>query len=519
MPLILQVTRYRNQPPAVDLSCVFSAEGGVIGRAVGSDLELEDPGKYISRAHARIHQRSGLYYLTDTGSNPSIVNDRPLGNGREAALENGDRIVIGDYQIVVAVYPDVEAQVEDPSETLNMPPPFVPPPVAVPAPLPPLEVSPPLPRQSEAPPATVHDALADPRVLGSLLDVGVPFADPLGLSLFDDGQMALPSLGGPRREALMPAFRGAESDHLAPQFQAFTLPPRVVPVEPVLPPADEPVAAVQMIPAGYDPLTDLLQPLVSPAPAPTPRPMPLSAVLVAPAEPQQAPEDIWRVAESEVVAPLVEPLGAAQPALKPTAPTATDDAVLQALLNGLGLPNLRSDRAPAELAQLVGAMLREAIGGTMDVLMARALTKRESHIDMTMIGAHSNNPLKFFPDPDSALTQMLSADAPAYLKPVKALDGAFDDLKAHELAVIAGMRAALGAVVKRFDPHRIEQRLATPGRLDRLLPGSRKARLWDRLVESYGDLARDADEDLQRLFGEMFSVAYEEQVARLRDKP
>jgi FHA domain-containing protein/type VI secretion system protein len=152
----------------------------------------------------------------------------------------------------------------------------------------------------------------------------------------------------------------------------------------------------------------------------------------------------------------------------------------------------------------------------MEVLMARALTKRESNIDMTMIAPRANNPLKFFPDPDSALGQMLDAATPGYLAPVAAIDAAFDDLKAHELAVIAGMRAALAAVVQRFDPVRIEQRLAEPGRFDKLLPASRKARMWDRLVELYGELARDADEDLQRLFGEKFSVAYEEQVARLR---
>jgi FHA domain-containing protein/type VI secretion system protein len=148
--------------------------------------------------------------------------------------------------------------------------------------------------------------------------------------------------------------------------------------------------------------------------------------------------------------------------------------------------------------------------------MARALTKRESHIDMTMIAPRANNPLKFFPDPDSALTQMLSAQIPGYLPPLPAIAGAFDDLKAHELAVIAGMRAALAAVVQRFDPARIEQRLSEPGRLDKLMPAGRKARMWDRLVELYGELARDADEDLQRLFGEKFSGAYEQQVERLR---
>ncbi len=252
--------------------------------------------------------------------------------------------------------------------------------------------------------------------------------------------------------AAPPVLHGAESDHVAPERQLFALP--------------------AAIPPGYDPMADLL-----PAAVKTEPPVP------APAPPSRQ---------------------------------ASDSAVLQALLDGLGLPHLRSSRAPEELAREIGQMLRTATAGTMDVLMARALTKRESHIDLTMIAPRANNPLKFFPDADSALTQMLGMPVPGYLPPLAALDGAFDDLKAHEMAVIAGMRAALAAVVQRFDPARIEQRLAEPGRMERLLAGSRKARLWDRLVESYGELARDADEDLQRLFGEKFSVAYEQQVERLR---
>ncbi|WP_231977904.1 type VI secretion system-associated FHA domain protein TagH [Pseudomonas reinekei] len=190
--------------------------------------------------------------------------------------------------------------------------------------------------------------------------------------------------------------------------------------------------------------------------------------------------------------------------------------MLQALLEGLGLPDLRTQREPRDLARLVGEMLREAVGGTMDILLARAMTKRDSHIDMTMIGARSNNPLKFFPNPESALSQMLSADAPAYLPGVSALAAAFDDLKAHELSVIVGMRAALAEVVQRFEPARIEQRLAVPGRFDKLMPGARKARLWDLLTALYADLVRDGDEDVQRIFGEKFALAYQQQIARLR---
>lgn len=197
--------------------------------------------------------------------------------------------------------------------------------------------------------------------------------------------------------------------------------------------------------------------------------------------------------------------------------TATLDPVLAALLEGLGLDPRQVDPRPApELARLIGAMLREATQGAMTALRSRSTAKHETRIAMTMIESRDNNPLKFFPDADSALTQMLNGDSPAYMRPVKAMNASFDDLKAHELAVIAGMRAALGAVVQRFDPARVEQRRTTHGALDKWMPARRKARLWDRLVERYEDLARDADEDLQRLFGELFSKAYEEQVARMR---
>jgi FHA domain-containing protein/type VI secretion system protein len=252
-----------------------------------------------------------------------------------------------------------------------------------------------------------------------------------------------------------------------------------------------------LIPADYDPLADMLA---------TPTPAPMSEAMPMPASDGEA-APVESAAGSISVAP---------PTPAPAPSASRDEGVLQALLDGLGLPDLRTSREPRDLARLVGEMLREAVGGTMEILLARAMTKRDSHIDMTMIGARSNSPLKFFPDPQSALSQMLNADTPAYLPGVNALAAAFDDLKAHELAVIVGMRAALAEVVQRFEPARIEQRLAAPGRLDKLMPSARKARLWDLLTGLYADLVRDGDEDVQRIFGEKFALAYLEQIARLR---
>jgi FHA domain-containing protein/type VI secretion system protein len=225
------------------------------------------------------------------------------------------------------------------------------------------------------------------------------------------------------------------------------------------------------------------------------------------------------VAIEETLCAPSAPSAPAPPVTAPAAPSAapaSDSEILQALLRGLGLPDLKLNRSGAEVAETVGAMLREATAGTIDVLMARALTKKESRIDMTMLSVRANNPLKFFPNADGALTQMLTGAMAGYMPPVQAMAGAFDDLRAHELAVIAGMRAALAAVLHRFDPAKIEQRLAVPTVFDKMMGASRKAKMWDRLVELYGEIAREADDDLQRLFGEKFSEAYEEQVERLR---
>ena len=80
----------------------------------------------------------------------------------------------------------------------------------------------------------------------------------------------------------------------------------------------------------------------------------------------------------------------------------------------------------------------------------------------------------------------------------------------------AGMRAALNGVLKRFDPAVIEQRLQVPTVMDKMLSSNRKAKMWDRMVELYQQMALEADEDFQRLFGETFGDAYEEQIARLQ---
>jgi FHA domain-containing protein len=165
----------------------------------------------------------------------------------------------------------------------------------------------------------------------------------------------------------------------------------------------------------------------------------------------------------------------------------------------------------------VGDLLRESVAGLLKALVARALTKRELRVDMTMLASTENNPLKFCPDAFEALNHLLAPRARAgYLPPIRAVREAYEDLQAHNLAVMAGMRAALQGVLQRFDPAQLEKQLASHPLLDKLLPQNRKARMWDLVADQHDTLVREAQDEFDRIFGRAFRAAYEEQLQKLR---
>lgn len=237
-------------------------------------------------------------------------------------------------------------------------------------------------------------------------------------------------------------------------------------------------------------------------------------------EPAALSRSLEHVSPERVFAALpaneVEDSHSVPPEPRNTTPGADDSAVLDALLDGLGIAaaDVAHLGAP-EVARLAGALLREATQGTMSVLRSRALARREARMAMTMIEARDNNPLKFFPDADRALTQMLGARGRGYLAPDEALRAAYRDIQAHELALVAGMRAAFDDAMSRIDPAAIERSLDAPVGLEALV-GNRRARLWQRFVQTWEQVSRDAGDDFQQRFGEPFGRAYQAQLDALQ---
>ena len=87
---------------------VFGVHGGRIGRATDNDWALPDPERYLSGHHAAITYRSGSWFIVDTSSNGTFLNDAttPLGRDNAHAVTSGDHVRMGEYEFVVSVSPD-----------------------------------------------------------------------------------------------------------------------------------------------------------------------------------------------------------------------------------------------------------------------------------------------------------------------------------------------------------------------------------------------------------------------------
>ena len=208
---------------------------------------------------------------------------------------------------------------------------------------------------------------------------------------------------------------------------------------------------------------------------------------------------------------------ASQPAATPAsaAGTATHDELLRALLAGAGLRDIEIPGGlTPQLMNQLGNLLHEATRGLLDLLAARANTKRQARADMTVIVTKDNNPLKFSPNVETALAQLLVPRGRGFMPPLRAVGDAYEDLRMHQQGFMAGMRSALALILTRFNPHELEQRLSDHSMVTSLLPTTRKAKLWDMFGALYGDISKEAESDFHALFGEEFLRAYQAHVGK-----
>ena len=213
-----------------------------------------------------------------------------------------------------------------------------------------------------------------------------------------------------------------------------------------------------------------------------------------------------------------EPTAAREAKPAPPAAAVPADAVLRAFFEGAGVAQRELSSAEAErLLRDCGAVLRAAMEGLMMLLIARAEMRKEFQAEeRTMVAARDNNPLKLMSDPHEAMAYLFdpAERTEGFLDPVQAVGDACEDLRSHEIALMAAMRAAILGAVRRLDPHALERAFEKSAGGFSL--GSRKAKLWELFVAHQEKLSRDAEEDFSKVFGRDFMGAYQAQLRRLK---
>ncbi|KTB56565.1 type VI secretion protein [Pseudomonas viridiflava ICMP 13104] len=476
MTLCLTITSYHKITPG---QCPEkSMDNGVmaIGRGPENDWVLPDPERLVSQKHCVVQYKDGRYYLTDYSTNgvELIKAGVRLRRGNSEPLQDGEIIRIGEYEIQARI--DSGLNLAD----LNL---------------------------AHAGPASGIDSPNSFEALmgrqnGSLQPDVAPVSSPPATAHFQGGSAhdTFPDLF----DFLTPSSIAppTRSDHVPAEQHDFRAPEPSIPAP--APKVPDAVPAAGLIPEDWDLFAD------TPAPIPTPSPT------------QQLPDTL---PEPELASPEPTPIPVPAPAAAPVAATLPAETasvrtpdLLQAFLRGACLDQLRIDTAQAEAQmEAIGRSYRLMVEGLIDVLRARTSLKGEFRMQQTVIGPVENNPLKFAPNADEALLLLLRHGNQAFMAPEQAVTDSFDDLRAHQLAVMAGVQAAIKHLLKRFEPAELETRMSAPsGAFSSLLGGSRQARYWQQFTELYSNISREAEDDFPELFGREFSRAYEQHSTRLR---
>lgn len=168
---------------------------------------------------------------------------------------------------------------------------------------------------------------------------------------------------------------------------------------------------------------------------------------------------------------------------------------------------------PRALPANVDDIFRVVVDGVMDVLRARAEIKNTFRLPVTIIQRSENNPLKFAPNPEEALQKIMGPSNGAFMSGTAAFEDAFDDIRCHQMAMLAGVRAAFESLLVHFNPDRFEQEADVGSRRSAF---AGKGKYWERYREHFEGLSKDPDDCFRRLFGDEFARAYEEQLSRLK---
>ncbi len=479
MKLTLSVISFARADVKGSNKITLYQEGASLGRKEDNRLVLPDPKRYVSGHHALIEYRAPDYFIKDTSANGVLINDIPLGKGNSIKLNDGDILTIGNYLI--------EARLED------------------------------------------DFFAADSQSIPPLSDAQFNFPDDPFADLDSDSIQEMID-----KNDLIPSdWKNANEKSNDPdpfEFPDFPSPEKIIDKK-----IDSSQGDYDHIPLYKEAFSDLQQ-----------EPKGLTDIEPAPGIPADIFSEDWYQTgndskkdesksttiddinpqfQTETRPAIPEPLTVKPEHTKNEIPapekivaaSAFEEELIQNFLRGAQLePGKIRESIDPEAFFIIGTILRAAIQGTMDVLIGRAKIKNEMHLDVTIVKSKQNNPIKFSVSADEALFKLLGHKDSGYMPPKEAVEEAFDDLRAHQYSVIAGMQTALLTVLKRFDPQKLEERLQRLSPISASIPIHKQAKLWNLFEQLYEEIQQEAEDNFYRLFGQAFAETYEQQMQKLK---
>jgi type VI secretion system protein len=448
-------------------SRVFGVNGGTVGRAPGNDWVLPDPRRVVSGHHFEVQCHGGKYWLIDTSTNGVFVNDAddPASATGRIELNDGDRLRVGDYDIL---------------DSLD--------------------------HRSDFLPAT-----GDEQSAAKHLDAGI------GHSLnFDNlltpretsesGSLPIGNAFGVRlnvesRAKLLETLQRTVESSGESSFDP-TRTGRIDSAVPGMEPADGGEPAAAPLPLGRPAAT-----------APGNQDWALRTRQI----PREELEDALsrrrtRVDARERSIPFHQ-----------QASTWTDlRSAVQAFCRGAGIdPATLSPEAQAMLPLVAGQLLREAVVGLNDILRARTTGAVAAAVAAVPAApGSSSNPLRSSTSIEQALQRLFESHGRLFAGPVDSLRDVLQDMRDHETALAAGMKAGLDSVLGQLSPVNVSDQFEQ-GRARQLAPGQDpRPRYWEHYSEFYRLLTQQTagTDEMPRSFTEAFEFEYARVRGDLRQK-
>ncbi|MFK7837098.1 MAG: type VI secretion system-associated FHA domain protein TagH [Sulfitobacter sp.] len=466
-----------------------------LGRGPANDVVLPDPERQLSKNHCVIEDHGGNIVVVDFSTNGTFLNysKTPLGR-TQTPINNGDILSLGTYELLVEI---AEA----------LPPP-------IPDPIADTQVSHGSAQNAPDPMQLLDDVGPGGDFLDDLLGAPEGPQGPGQIKTADPIDDLLPPLGeeedpffhkpaDPMGDDLGPSQsahnRSGSDSYRAPLSSGPSLIPDdwdddlLAPSKPQQEP-QTPATAPEDIPPAEEP--------------PAPAPPPVQETAPAP-EVKKPPQPV-----SVPAAPPKEAAG--PPASEERVVVSGDQAAAHAFLDALDVDDLTiPDEDLHTTMARMGRVMRTMITGLREILMTRTSIKSEFRIEQTMISAGGNNPLKFSISPEQAIEALVKPKTRGYLGSETATEQALDDIKAHEVAMVTGMEAALKGILAKLDPEVLGAQIEDSGGIGGLLKG-KKARYWEVYEKMYGQISDQAENDFHELFSREFARAYKEQLDKLK---